>query len=274
MIRVSVVGAAGYSGAEAVRLPDLVTADGALRTLPCHLAAEGGQLVFSRLQSCPALEPALRRALLPGQGGFLAFADDDLAIEWCENQLLAHLAYREETREATSLDDFAFFANLEVPEKQALQGLLRPAHYAAGELVIEDGANNDARVFLLLSGEVSVLIKVADGHQQRLATLCHGMVFGEMALLTGEPRSATVSAQTDTELLRLRKEDLRAIFTESPQVEEMISEVLAERKLKTDQARQEAAEERSSRGSSLVGQEGLNQLSKQILAKIRDFFSY
>ena len=162
-----------------------------------NLAAEGGQLVFSRLQSCPALEPALRRALLPEQGGFLVFADDDLAIEWCENQLLAHLAYREETREATSLDDFAFFANLDAPEKQALQGLLRPANYAAGELVIEDGVSNDARVFLLLSGEVSVLIKAADGHQQRLATLCHGMVFGEMALLGQTARTATIQADSE-----------------------------------------------------------------------------
>lgn len=177
-------------------------------------------------------------------------------------------------REVRSLlDKVDFFKVLAEDQLAVLRRRARHEIYAAGEKVCVQGQPGDT-FYIIRSGRLKVTAVDQDGEVFLSAEMKPGQYFGEMALLTGEPRSATVSAQTDTELLRLRKEDLRAIFMENPQVEEMISEVLAERKLKTDQARQEAAEERSSRGASLVGQEGLNLLSKQILAKIRDFFSY
>lgn len=67
--------------------------------------------------------------------------------------------------------------------------------HAAGEVVIEAGDRNDQRVFLLLSGGVSVLVDTKDGHLQRLATLCPGMIFGEM--VRGQTvRTATIQADT------------------------------------------------------------------------------
>jgi glutaminase len=158
----------------------------------------GGHLVFSRIQACPELEPALRRALLPSQGGFMVFEDDDLAVEWCENRLLEKLGHEEPIESAATLADFHFFDGLQAAEKQALQSMLTPMRFAADEVIIRAGDNNDMRVFLLLSGEVSVLVDAKDGHRQRLATLCHGMIFGEMALLGQTMRTATVQADSDT----------------------------------------------------------------------------
>jgi small-conductance mechanosensitive channel/CRP-like cAMP-binding protein len=171
------------------------------------------------------------------------------------------------------LDSVDFFKMLDEEDLATLRRRARYEIYAAGEKVCVQGEPGDT-FYIIRKGRLEVTAKDAEGNIFLSAEMRAGQYFGEMALLTGEPRSATVAALSDAELLRLRKEDLRAIFKENPKVEEKISEVLAERKLKTDQARQEAQEERSSRGPSSANSEGLHQLSKQILAKIRDFFSY
>ena len=97
-----------------------------------------------------------------------------------------------------------------------------------------------------------------------------------MALLTGEPRSATVSAASDSELLTVSKEDLRGVIVANPEVEKIISNVLAQRQLRTEQAQQEAEEERATRdgGSEKESSRSLEQLSEQLLRKIQAFFSY
>ncbi|MCE7875003.1 cyclic nucleotide-binding domain-containing protein, partial [bacterium CPR1] len=103
-----------------------------------------------------------------------------------------------------------------------------------------------------------------------------GQYFGEMALLTGEPRSATVEATEDSELLMLDKEDLRTIMRDNPQVATVISQVLAQRQLRTEKAREELEEERARSQEvekSTVSQR-LDVLSEQFMRKIRDFFSY
>lgn len=172
------------------------------------------------------------------------------------------------------LDSVDFFKVLQEEELAALRRKSRYELYAAGEKVCVQGQPGDT-FYIIRRGRLQVTAVDSDTGEQFLsAEMRAGQYFGEMALLTGEPRSATVTALTDAELLRLRKEDLRAVFTANPRVEEMISHVLAERKLKTDQARAEAQEERSSRNVSSSAQEGLQVLSQQILAKIRDFFSY
>lgn len=168
-----------------------------LQEIRHSIATDGGHLVFSRIQYCSSLEPALRRALLPEHKGFLVFEDDDLAIEWCENRLLENLGYKEQSMDAVTLDDFHFFNGLENEEKQALQDVLSSVRYAAGEVVMRAGESSDLRVFLLLSGEVSVLVEAQDGHRQRLATLCSGMIFGEMALLGQTVRTAMIQADSD-----------------------------------------------------------------------------
>jgi len=177
-------------------------------------------------------------------------------------------------REMRSLiDSVDFFKVLDEETLAVLRRRARYEIYAAGEKVCVQGQPGDT-FYIIRRGRLQVTAVDQDGEQFLSAEMRAGQYFGEMALLTGEPRSATVTSMTDAELLRLRKEDLRAIFTSNHQAEEMISEVLAERKMKTDQARQEAQEERSSRGPVSAAGEGLHVLSKQILAKIRDFFSY
>lgn len=177
-------------------------------------------------------------------------------------------------REVSSLlDQVEWLALLDESHLALLRRRARYEVYAAGEKVCVQGHPGES-LYIIRRGRLQVTAQDEQGNQFLSAEMRSGQYFGEMALLTGEPRSATVTALTDAELLRLRKEDLRTIFLENPQVEEVVSQKLAERKLKTDLARQEAQEASDNRANSSGTVEGLQVLSQQILAKIRNFFSY
>ena len=75
-----------------------------------------------------------------------------------------------------------------------------------------------------------------------------GDCFGEMSLLTGEPRSATVRADSDCEVLEISKEVMGEIMRESPQCVTQLSEILAKRKLETEGILREATQPADSAG--------------------------
>ena len=147
--------------------------------------------------------------------------------------------------------------------------------FAAGEKVCVQGEPGDS-FYVIRSGRVEVSVKDDQGETILNFEMAVGNYFGEMALLTGEPRSATVAAVTDAELLTVSKEDLREVIVAYPEVEQIISKVLAQRQLRTEQAQQEAEEERATRSGKDKGKGGksLEQLSDQLLRKIQAFFSY
>lgn len=147
--------------------------------------------------------------------------------------------------------------------------------FAAGEKICVQGEAGDC-FYIIRSGQVQVDVRDAQGETILNFEMATGNYFGEMALLTGEPRSATVSAVTDSELLTVSKDDLREVIVAHPEVEKIISNVLAQRQLRTEQAQQEAEQERASRGgvSEVQGGRTLEQLSEQLLRKIQAFFSY
>jgi signal-transduction protein with cAMP-binding, CBS, and nucleotidyltransferase domain len=79
-----------------------------------------------------------------------------------------------------------------------------------GETVVRKGDPGDA-LFVMVAGTVAVLLGGQRAHE-----LGRGAAFGEMALLDGEPRSATIEAVTDAELLRIPREEFDALIDESP----------------------------------------------------------
>ena len=91
-------------------------------------------------------------------------------------------------------------------------------------------------MFLLLEGEVSV--SVADhGTANRLAALKAGDCFGEMSLLTGERRTATVAAVTDCRVVEIDKAALAETLKESPELLTELGRLLAQRQMQIDGAR-------------------------------------
>jgi CRP-like cAMP-binding protein len=82
---------------------------------------------------------------------------------------------------------------------------------AAGDVIFKQGDPGD-RLFVILRGEVNVLRDVGEPEPRRLATLRAGSFFGEMALLTAEPRNATVIAAEECELLAVARPHVQRLI--------------------------------------------------------------
>ncbi len=94
-----------------------------------------------------------------------------------------------------------------------------------------DDANE---AYILDSGWISVSRKDSEGRELTLAMLSRGSLFGELALLDSQPRSATVITNTNTELIRLDKKSFNAVLGISTPITEKLFSVFAERIRRTD----------------------------------------
>ena len=190
-----------------------------------QVVEQGQALVYSRIRVRPELEEPLKCALRSEANGYLCFEDNDLAMEWCENRLLAAAA---PAARIDNLGDFPLFARLAAPDPALVQPLLRSFRFQRGETIIASGEQNDDRIFLLLAGEVSVILPLTDGTHQRVATLSAGMTFGEMAMLGPTQRSATVYVDTDAECWVLQAHALDRVAADHPRLKIVLLENLSE----------------------------------------------
>lgn len=174
------------------------------------------------------------------------------------------------------LDQVDFLKALAPEELQILVDRTRLHLYAQGERVFSQGEPGDT-FYLIKDGRLRVTARSAQGEIFLSKDMHSGEFFGEMALLTGEPRSATVEAVTDAEVLTLDKGALRELLRTNPDVDRLISEVLARRQLRTVQAREELESEKARTSAEQQGASAaqvFEQLSEQFLKRIREFFSY
>jgi small-conductance mechanosensitive channel len=108
-----------------------------------------------------------------------------------------------------------------------LAGRARLERYGRGEVVIVQGDTETSPFYVVAAGEVTVRVRCPDGHEEEAARLGAGEFFGEMAALTGQPRSATVVAATDCALLALDREAFSELFRRSPEAARQLAEVIA-----------------------------------------------
>lgn len=130
-----------------------------------------------------------------------------------------------------ALGQVALFAPLTDAERQSLVegGLLR--EIGAGERIVSQGDAGDS-AFVILSGLVRVRIAMGDGRAEtEVARLGTFDVMGEMSLLTGAPRSASVTAHTECRLIEIPKVCLSPILERRPALAEELARLMAERKL-------------------------------------------
>jgi len=129
------------------------------------------------------------------------------------------------------------FSLLSDEERADLLKVARPVVYAAGETVVRQG-DEGGSLFVIRRGDVSVRLAGAEG---RVARLHGGDFFGEMSLLTGEKRNATVAAETDCELLEIDKEGFRRLVLANPSVLQRVTEATAARREQLNRHRDEHA---------------------------------
>lgn len=99
--------------------------------------------------------------------------------------------------------------------------------FHTGERVFEQGDDGDA-AYVLLKGKVEVLVEV-DGKENPVAELGARQIFGELAVLCDQPRSAAIAAKTDVTLLRLDRKMFRDLLHEFPDISLEIVKLLAHR---------------------------------------------
>lgn len=127
------------------------------------------------------------------------------------------------------LDNIAIFQPLPPQLKQQLAAQLTKKELKSGEVLFTAGDVGDA-MYVVTSGAVSVYVADQNlGLTHELAKLCAGQALGEMALVTGEPRSASVRAIEDSQLLTLSRDIFYRLVSAAPQVALTIAGVLAKR---------------------------------------------
>jgi small-conductance mechanosensitive channel/CRP-like cAMP-binding protein len=105
----------------------------------------------------------------------------------------------------------------------------RERRFAAGEMIVREG-DRGSSMFVVESGRLGVSAHGTVGQSQRLAVLEPGAAFGEISLLTGDPRTATVRAITEATLLEIDKATLLPILRGNPSIVGMLELTMQERR--------------------------------------------
>jgi small-conductance mechanosensitive channel/CRP-like cAMP-binding protein len=153
------------------------------------------------------------------------------------------------------------FAALSPELRRALADQLEFTPFAAGEVVTREGDQADG-LYMIVEGEAAVRIG-AGPSEREVARLAAGQFFGEMSLMTGEARTASVIASTDLVCYHVNKAAFERVLRDNPSVADQVAEVLALRRSALTAARDERAGDRQKR---------VEHAKQDLLGKIRGFF--
>lgn len=168
----------------------------------------------------------------------------------------------------TQLRKVDILAPLKEEELLMLAGDLSSHLFGKGEVVCRQG-DPGSTFYIMRTGTVAVRVRGDDGVEAEVARLGPGTYFGEMSLLTGEPRSSTCQTLEDCELLCLDRESFSVLLQENPPVAQAMSDILA--------ARQQASQEKlTQERETMVRRRSQDQEARShtILEKIRSIFGF
>ena len=148
------------------------------------------------------------------------------------------------------------FSPLTSDELNALAAGARGRVFAPGETIIRAG-DSGASMFVVHRGSVDVRVD-SNGEQRTIKRLGEGAFFGEMALFTGEPRTASVVAAEETEVLEIDHDAMKGLFQTNPDLVEALSHTISER--------------REGLAASVPSADGDEGASDGLLSKIKRFF--
>ncbi len=172
------------------------------------------------------------------------------------------LATTETVQRIAALRNIELFRSFTDDERDELAARLINAPFARGEAITQQGAEAHW-LYIITDGEAEVRVSI-DGLSKKVGSLKAGDYFGEMGLMTGEPRTATVIAQTDVHCYRLSKEAFEAVLRRRPEIVEELSATLAARRVGLEAVREEAS------GEAL--RDRMKTTQNIFLLRMRDFF--
>jgi len=126
------------------------------------------------------------------------------------------------------------FAELSPEKKAALEACVRRRFFKRGEVIVHKG-DPGGSLFIITEGQVKIVLPSDSGEEALLTVLNEGDFFGELSLIDGQPRSATIVTTAPTETLVLHREDFLNFLRTSPEVGIDMLRVLARRLRETDE---------------------------------------
>lgn len=158
------------------------------------------------------------------------------------------------------LEHVDLFRPFTADERLALADAMVESLFARGDVIMREGEAGQS-LYLLAEGTLEVSKTDAAGRKVLLDRILPGAVFGEMSLLTGQPRSATIIAGTDGALYEIHREHLDPMLRERPQLAEGLGAVMAERQARNF-AKSQAADINAAPPPS----------SEDLLGRLKSFF--
>ncbi len=159
----------------------------------------------------------------------------------------------------------ALFGSLDDEKMTFLESRLVERRFAAGDDVVVQGEPGDS-MFLIAEGVLDVRVFFKDEDREvKVASLDVANFLGEISVLTGEPRTATVRANGDAVLYEITHDVLERLFGWRPDLVDELSQVMAERRMNVLLAKQQLSEQQAEAEKA--------SLARQILGKIKGFFS-
>ncbi len=158
------------------------------------------------------------------------------------------------------------FQNLEDGELSALANAMHQRRFRKGEKLITQGESGHS-MFILSEGLLHVYLNVSTNGSQtelKVGQIIPGEFFGEMSLLTGEPRSATVVAATDVVAHEITKEHMNELLRRNPALAQTITRIVAARRVSNSEKMASATPEERI--------EETESLAQQLMGKMKAFF--
>ena len=160
------------------------------------------------------------------------------------------------------LAEIELFSELDEDSRRMVVGGMRVRPAFIGEDVVCQGDDGDS-LFVIAAGMVRVMLDTPTGAME-VAKLGVGQYFGEMSLLVGDPRGATVVAHTDCHLLEIGKQALQPVFDRNPELMQSMARIVTERQLSNEALEQELPEE------DLASR--VNAMAARLLGRIKKVF--
>jgi small-conductance mechanosensitive channel/CRP-like cAMP-binding protein len=226
----------------------------AVRYWLTELAADDPTSSAVRVRVYVALKRAGIPLAVPGQAIWVSVDDPQNK----ERKVQKELQHR-----AAVLEQIEMFAGLSADDRNRLAEGMRPAPFGRGEIITrQDSAAH--WLYVLNKGECEVRVQGEGGAEKMVARLAAPNVFGEMGVMTGERRTASVVAASEVECYRIDKDVFKSVLRTRPDLVDNISQVMARRRVELAAVREGLdAEARKRR---------VKEERSEILSSIQTFF--
>ncbi len=170
---------------------------------------------------------------------------------------------REIIEELNKVQLFEPLSHEQITELASYSSLLR---YTRGESIVRQKETGDS-LYIIRTGSVEISIQIGKNDPTILANLGAGKCFGEMSLLTGEPRSATVTAIEETQVVVVTKKGIQHILENNPNLIEPLTKMLEDRR-----AEQAKSKESSAKDKKKTTMSSAKNQKEDLLARVKSFF--